>query len=219
MSCCCGPHCSATAAHFGKASAEGDLKRYHTKGLDKRGRHLVQGLVRLGIKDASVLDIGAGVGTMTFELLKHGAASAILADASPAYLESARGEAERTGLQDRVRFEQGNFVETSAGIAAADVVVLDRAVCCYPDWNALLERAASRCRRLLGLTYPRNRPDVRLWIGFENFRRRLSKDDFRAFVHSPDEMHEALRASGLERVSRAHTLVWHVDVYERRPLA
>jgi len=39
-----------------------------------------------------------------------------------------------------------------------------------------------------------------------NFRRRLSKDDFRAFVHPPSEMHEALQASGLERVSRAHTL-------------
>ena len=219
MSCCCGPHCSATAAHFSKASAEGDLKRYHTKGLDKRGRQLLQALVRLGIQNASVLDIGAGVGTMTFELLKHGAMSAVLADAAPAYLESARAEAERTGLQDRIRFEQGNFVETSAGIAPADVVVLDRAVCCYPDWKALLERAASRCRRMLGVTYPWSRPDVRFWIGFENFRRRLSNDDFRAFVHPPDEMHEALQAFGLERVSRAHTLVWHVDVYERRPQA
>ena len=218
MACCCGPHCTATATHFAQSRAEADLKRYHTKGLDKRGQLLLQGLVRLRVQNASVLDIGAGVGAMTFELFKHGATSAVVADAAPAFLQSAREEAERTGVRDQIRFEQGNFVETSDSIAPADVVVLDRAVCCYPDWTTLLERAASRCRRMLGLTYPRNRPDVRFVIGFENFRRRLSKDDFRAFVHRPAEMHEALQASGLERVSRAHTLAWHIDVYERRPL-
>jgi magnesium-protoporphyrin O-methyltransferase len=166
-----------------------------------------------------VLDIGAGVGTMTFELLKHGATAAVMADAAPAFLRSAREEAERTGVRDQIGFEQGNFVETSDHIAAADVVVLDRAVCCYPDWKSLLDRAASRCRRVLGLSYPRNRADVRFMIGFENLRRRLAKDDFRAFVHSPAEMHEALQASGLERVSRARTIAWHVDVYARRPSA
>ena len=216
---CCGPHCSATASHFGQASAEADLKRYHTKGLDKRGRLLLEGLVRLGIEDASVLDIGGGIGTMTFELLKRGATSGVLADAAPAYLEAARAEATRTGVQHRIQFEEGNFVETSDNIAAADVVVLDRAVCCYPDWNTLLERAAVRCRRYLGLTYPWNRPDVRFMLGFENLLRRFSRDDFRAFVHAPAKMHEALQASGLELVSRAHTFFWHIDVYARRPLS
>lgn len=218
MSCCCGPHCAATATHFAQSRAEADLKRYQTKGLDKRGQLLLQGLVRLGVQNASVLDIGAGVGSMTFELLKHGATSAVVADAAPAFLQSARGEAERSGVRNQIRFEQGNFVETSVNIAAADIVVLDRAVCCYPDWQTLLERAASRCRRILGLTYPRNRPDVRLMIGFENLRRRFARDDFRAFVHPPHEMHEALLASGLTRLSRGHTFAWHIDVYERRPL-
>lgn len=216
MSCCGRPDCTATATHFGQVVAEADLKRYQSTGPDKRARLLLQGLVRAGVKGSSVLDIGSGIGVMTFELLKQGAATAVLADAAPAYLDAARAEAARGAVTDRVQFARGNFVDTSRDIAPADVVVLDRVVCCYPEWQALLELAAARCRRVLGVSYPWNRPDIRLMIGFENLRRRLSGNAFRAFVHPPTEMHRTLQNSGLQRVSRAHTFAWHIDVYVRK---
>lgn len=215
MPCCCRSDCNATATHFGQAVAEADLERYRNTGPDKRARLLLQGLVRAGVSGSSVLDIGSGIGVMTFELIKQGAASAVLADAAPKYLDTARVQAAQVGVADRVRFAAGNFVETSKDIAPADVVVLDRAVCCYPDWQSLLECAAARCRRVLGLSYPWNRPDVRLMIGLENLRRRFSGDAFRAFVHPPAAMHAALRRAGLQRVSRANTFAWHIDVYVR----
>jgi magnesium-protoporphyrin O-methyltransferase len=216
MSCCCGKAvCEATAQHFCRAVAEADLKRYRRKGPDKRARLLIEGLTRTGLSGSSVLDVGAGLGMVTFELIKRGARDAVLADASPAYLDAAREETQRFGLTDRIRYVPGDFVETSKDVAPADVVVLDRAVCCYPAWRPLLEEAAARCRHAFGLTYPRPRIAVRLMLGLENLRRRWSGSAFRAFVHPPAEMDTALRQNGLRRVSRAETFFWHVDVYVR----
>jgi magnesium-protoporphyrin O-methyltransferase len=208
---CCGP----AIRHFDQAIAEQDLVRYREKGLDKRARLLVEALLRSGAAGRFVLDVGSGAGTLSFELLNAGVLHATLADASPAYLTAARLEATRLGLSDRVETVVGDFVETAARTPAADIVILDRVVCCYPAWPPLLAAAKSRSRGLLGLTYPRARPDVRLAISFENLRLRMKGDAFRAFVHPPAEMRAALRADGWRLLNRSGTFRWHVELYGR----
>jgi magnesium-protoporphyrin O-methyltransferase len=115
-----------------------------------------------------------------------------------------------------MQFVAGDFVETARNLSSADVVVMDRAVCCYAAWRPFLKAASERCRHRLALTYPRNRPDVKVAIAIENFRRRLKKDDFRAFVHRPREMRAALEADGLARVHETRTLAWTIAIYSRR---
>lgn len=205
--------CDAAARHFDAAVAEKDAAQYRERGLDKRARLLLNALRRAGVSGRTVLDIGSGVGALSFELLTAGASNATLADASPAYMAAARAEAAHAGVLDRLELIQGDFVETVRGIPAADIVVLDRVVCCYPAWTPLLAAAMSRGRALLGLTYPRARADVRLVMAIENLRRRLKGDAFRAFVHPPAAMEAALRANGWRLVSRGGTFVWRVDLY------
>ena len=211
---CCRPDCAATLRHFDESVAQGERQRYRAKGLDKRARKLV-GALGLRIDGASILDVGSGLGLVSFELLTRGAATATLCDASMAYLDAAREEATERGLGDRIRIAEGDFVETAARLGAADVVVLDRSVCCYPAWQPLLEAAAARCTRALGLTYPHHRPDIRAVLAFENLRRRWTGDRFRAFVHDPSAMDGTLRRAGFRRVSQARTFAWKIDVYER----
>jgi magnesium-protoporphyrin O-methyltransferase len=207
--------CDAAARHFDATVAEEDLAQYRERGLEKRARLLMDALRRSGVTGRSVLDIGSGVGAVSFELLKAGASHATLAEASPAYLAAARTEAARAGVTDRLDLIAGDFVDTVNEIPVADIVIMDRVICCYPDWSPLLTAAASRGRALLGLVYPRARPDVRLVIGFDNLRRRLKGDPFRAFVHPPAAMEAALRSSGWRLVSRAGTFVWRVDLFAR----
>lgn len=197
---CCGP----AIHHFDQAIAEGDLARYRKKGLDKRPRLLLEAIRRSGLSGRSVLDVGSGAGTLSLELLKAGATQATLADASPAYLAAAKAEAARANLVDRIDIVSGDFVETVDRISPVDVVVLDRVVCCYPAWSALLAAAMSRSRVLLGLTYPRARAHMRMVFAFDNLRRRLKGDVFRAFVHPPAAMQAALRAGG-----------WHLTTCRR----
>ena len=47
-----------------------------------------------------------------------------------------------------------DIAEDPSGVEPADVVVLHRVVCCYPDYERLLGAAAERARRLLVFSHP-----------------------------------------------------------------
>jgi hypothetical protein len=113
----------------------------------------------------------------------------------------------------------GDFVTIAHQIPVADVVTLDRVVCCYTDYKSLLREAVSRARRGVALSYPRDRWFVRLGVGIENGVRRLRSSAFRAFVHPADDMHRLIRDAGFDLVTRSQTPAWAVDVYARRSVA
>lgn len=215
MQCCRCAGYAAAERQFGPDVAQRDIERYHRKGPDATTR-LLLGSVRDGMPPGgSLLDIGGGVGVVSFELLAGGLTRATLVEASPSYLDAALQEAERRGSADRVCFIAGDFTSLTSGIDAADIVTMHRVICCYPDYVTLLSEAARRCRRVLAFSYPRDRWYVRAWLGFENLRRRVFRNPFRTFVHSPQAMAAILRDAGLQRISRRHTAVWCVDVYGR----
>ena len=210
---CRSSHCVATARHFDGAIAARDLERYLKDGPDLTTRLLLDSLRGSISPESTLLDVGSGIGVVSFELLAAGMGSATLVDASPSYLEVAGVEAQRRGIETRLNLVPGNFVAVAGRFSVADVVVLDRVVCCYPDYRALLESALSRCRGLLGLSYPRDRWYVRAMIGFENLVRRTKGDEFRAFVHPEAALESIVVKAGLRRLSRRSSLVWRADVY------
>jgi magnesium-protoporphyrin O-methyltransferase len=215
VACHCG-RCATINAKFGPSVAEDDLARYHRRGPDDTTRLLLD-QVRSRAAGASLLDIGGGIGVIAHELLGTGAAQAIVVEAADAYRVAAESEAERRGTRARLSVLTGDFVDLSDHVAPADVVTLDRVVCCYPDAEALLSRAADRTRAALALSYPRDRWYVRLVIGLQNLMRRLAGQAFRTFVHSPDRMSATLARGGLRCVARQGTMVWQVETWTRRP--
>jgi hypothetical protein len=136
-------------------------------------------------------------------------------EASTAYLEVARREVGLKFGSRPVQFVRGDFAVIAGTLPDADVVTLDRVVCCYPDAEALLGAAATHTRQVLAFTYPRDRWYVRVMVGLENFLRRLQGKKFRMFVHAPERMAGVLEASGLVRAKQRETLVWMLDVYHR----
>jgi magnesium-protoporphyrin O-methyltransferase len=171
---------------------------------------------REGIEDASVLDIGGGIGAIQFELLDAGAGRATSVEASAAYLRVAREESRRRGLADRIAYEAGDFVELADGVEPADVVTLDRVICCYPDMESLVGRSAERARRVYALVYPQDRWWVGLGIRATNLCMRVSRRAFRAYVHRTKDVDAVARAHGLApRVARRAGPIWQVAVYVR----
>jgi len=131
-------------------------------------------------------------------------------------LDVARAEVELRYEPRPTRFLLGDFATIADTVTDADVVTLDRVVCCYPDAEALLHGAASRTRRLLAFSYPRDRWYMWTLTALENFWRRLRRSSFRTFVHSPEQMQAVLETAGLVRVARQGTFIWVLDLYRRR---
>jgi 2-polyprenyl-3-methyl-5-hydroxy-6-metoxy-1,4-benzoquinol methylase len=211
---CCTGYCAA-AAQFDSKVAERDLRRYRRRGADATTRLIVAELRRWPLEGRHLLDVGGGIGVISCELADTRLASATMVEASPAYWEVARREVGLKFGSRPIQFILGDFAVIADTLLDADVVTLDRVVCCYPDAEALLGAAATRTRQVLALTYPRDRWYVRTIIALENLWLRLTGKKFRAFVHAPERMAAVLEASGLVRATQRGTLVWMLDLYHR----
>jgi magnesium-protoporphyrin O-methyltransferase len=202
-------------AAFDARTARRDLAAYRRDGASGSTKRLIDELLKSDVAGASLLDIGGGVGVIGFELLAAGAERLTNVDASRAYVAVAQREAKRRGVDDRAQFLHGDFVALAAEIEPADVVTLDRVVCCYGDWAALLDHSLARARRLYGLVYPNDRWWMRagIWIG--NLGLRLSGQSFRGFVHPERAIDAHVRAAGFEPSSHHRGWLWQTVVYVR----
>ncbi len=160
------------------------------------------------------------MGDLDPEPLRGAGAERVTAvEAAPAYVAAAREEAGRRNVADRLDLVNGDFVSVAGDVMPADVVTMDRVVCCYPAYQPLLEAALRRSRRLLAFSYPRDRWYVRAAVGMQNLSRALFRNPFRGFVHSARAMEALLEQHGFVRLRRHETLKWSADLYVRADAA
>jgi len=207
--------CEITDNAFGEAEARSALKSYSRNGPANQTRLILEALRSLGLKNADLLDIGGGIGAIHHELLEDVVHAATHVDASSAYLKEAKAEATRRGHSERVNFIHADFTDVAADLPEADIVTLDRVVCCYPDVRGLLEAAANHSRKALALTYPREVWYMQFGLSVINFFQRLRKDPFRVFLHPIAEMDSLIKREGFERVSLRRLFIWEMALYQR----
>lgn len=213
MAGCCNPR--GCDGFFTPRMARRAAKRYREQGIDKTARRMLAFLEQQGIEGATVLEVGGGVGELQVELLKRGAARTVNLELSPAYDEEARLLLREAGLEGRAERRLHDLAVDPNGVEPADVVVLHRVVCCYPDYQRLLGAAAERARRLLVFSYPPRNRVSRLLIAAQNLVFRLRRMEFRTFAHPPARMLEVVEQRGLRRAYAHHPLVWQVAGFER----
>lgn len=212
---CCGAFSAAVDGQFTPKKALSELDRYRKEGPGVTTRLLRDGLTDAGLAAGTILDVGAGIGALTLELLARGATSAVAVDASAAYLAAAREEAGRRGRAGVIRFVHGDFVERSIHVADADTVALDRVICCYAHYQPLLEKALSVAVHGFAFSYPRDRWWVHAGGRFENTLRQLRSNPFRTVVHPVAAMQRMIDDAGFMLVSHRQTRIWSADVYRR----
>lgn len=207
--------CDGIAQCFGTQRVMNELARYRKRGAAKSTRLLVEALRIQGVEGLTLLDIGGGIGAIIHGLLHSGARQATDVDASAAYLTAARDEAERQGLAEHISFHHGDFVALAPTLSAADIVTLDRVICCYDDMPTLVHLSAARAARLYGVVYPRDAWWLRLFIRMQNVFMRARHTHMRFYVHATAAVDAAVRAQGLERRFYRTTGPWQVVVYAR----
>jgi magnesium-protoporphyrin O-methyltransferase len=214
VSGCCDP--SGYWREFNERTARRNAEAYKRNGLDPAARRLVTHLRGEGLSGATVLEVGGGIGSVLLELLRAGAARATNVELSPEYETVATDLAREAGLADRIERRVGDFAQIAATVEPADVVVLHRVVCCYPDLDRLLGSAADRARRALALTFPRDALWTRLALPLGNAWFGLTRCPFRVFLHAPERIERIAAARGLRPAFRHTGLIWQSAVYARR---
>ncbi len=200
---------------FDKKTARRELRKYRRRGPSRTTRALIDALEKQGVKGATLLDIGGGVGAIQHALLADGVTKALHVDASAAYIEASREEARRRGHEDRVDYRYGDFVALAPEIDAVDVVTLDRVICCYEDMRSLVTTSAQRAKRLYGVVYPRSTSFVRFLVVLFNLFLRITRKTFRVYVHPTDDVEAEITRDGLRRSFHREFLFWQVAVFAR----
>jgi magnesium-protoporphyrin O-methyltransferase len=195
---------------FSSRFARRQSRRYHRRGLTPAAQGIVDFATAQGITGATVLEIGGGVGQIQVELLRRGAAHVTNLEISENYEAEAARLLAQAGMADRVTRRFLDIAEAPDEVEPADVVVLHRVVCCYPDYARLLGVAAGHARRTLVYSHPAANLVNRVQFGAENLYRRLTGNDFRAFIHPPEGMVRAAQSDGLAVAYRRHARDWDV---------
>jgi hypothetical protein len=99
---------------------------------------------------------------------------------------------------------------TPEAVEPADIVVLHRVVCCYPDITRLLGAAAGRSRRAVVFSYPVRTLLMRLSVRAVNAWSALNRSPYRMFAHTADDMLAVLSARGFETRYRASSGPWRI---------
>jgi len=191
-------------------------RRFEKKGPEPSQKHLLTGLEQAGFANASLLEIGCGVGYLHQTLLGRGASSAVGIDLAPRMLAEARQWARDRQLQGRTHYIEGDFTECADDIGVADITLLDKVVCCYPDADSLIHKALDKTRKVIALTYPRDRMLTRtgemIMLGIT----KIFRFDFRGYVHNPAQIEQWIREEGYRKSFQDQTMLWLTQVYVRQ---
>ncbi|MET0764625.1 MAG: class I SAM-dependent methyltransferase [Blastococcus sp.] len=210
---CCDPRgCDRT---FGAGFSRRSAAHYRKRGLNTTARAIVGLLDETGVAGATVLEIGGGAGEIQLELLKRGAASATNLELSPAYEPEAAALIAEAGFSGRVQRRLVDIATDPGAVPSADIVVLNRVVCCYPDYATLLAAAADHARRQLVFSHPPRNAVSRAVIATQNVLFRIARREFRVFAHPPAAMLAVLAEHGLQLRAVSHGRVWQVAAVTR----
>lgn len=209
---CCTP--AGTARYFTKAARRRE-RVFRRKGLDAQQRILVQALRSQGVEGKSVIEIGCGVGGLHLGLLAAGASHATGVDLAPGMIAQAEENAAALGFERRTEYRCGDFVAMAGEFPQADIVLMDKVVCCYSRPEALLESAVGRTGGVFGISYPRDSFAARAFFVPLSFAGERLRWSFHPYFHDPVRVRRAILATGLRGVMRQETPMWAVELFVR----
>jgi len=210
---CCTPAGYRTI--FGSKTAEREARRYRRRGLPGSARWLVHTLTTAGVKGRSVLEVGGGVGGLQIELLEAGADRSTNVEIIDTYEPAAEALIAERDLGGRVERRIDDFASAAAETPPADLVVLHRVICCYPDAHVLIDAACGHAHERVAITIPRESAWIRVGLGAMNAWLRMRRIAFRSYVHPLEPMLAVAAGRGFRMAERHHGVVWQSFVLER----
>lgn len=215
MSDCCSP--KGYRWIFSEKRAQAEARRYRRRGLDPTSRRIAAFLIQQGIADRTLLEVGGGIGAIQIELLKAGIKRAVNIELTPTYEKAAQALLREAGLLDRAERRVMDFADAGRDVEMADIVIMNRVICCYPDMPKLAGAAADHTREVLVVSFPKERWWTRLVISLGDLALRVARRQFQIFLHSPGEIIATAERRGLKTISNQPSFFWQVAGLRRTP--
>ena len=213
MSDCCTP--KGYRWIFSERSAQREARLYRRRGLDGTSRRIVDFLKKQGVEGRTVLEIGGGIGAIQIELLKAGASRATSIELTPTYEDEANRLLSEAGLSGRVERKVMDFAQAADQVGGADIVVMNRVLCCYHDMPRLAGAAADHAQQTLVMTFPRRTLWLRAGLGVGNGLLWLTRRHFHVFIHRPSEILATSESHGLRPVLSQAGVMWTLAALAR----
>jgi hypothetical protein len=212
MQCCRAGACEEI---FTPGMARRNLENLRRKGLGDLERRMVAIASEPDVEGARVLEIGGGVGALQAELLAAGAAQGEVVEIVAAYEPYARELARERGLEERSSFRVVDVLEEPEAVEPADVVLLNRVVCCSPDGVELARRSAALSTQTLVLSFPRDVFWVRFGLRVVNAGLAVFGRSFRVFAHPRRALVAAAEGEGLSLARGWRGTLWELTAFRR----
>lgn len=214
MSCCC-PH-SQSASKFFSFFAKSYRRRFAKKGFEPSQQQLMDGITQANFADKTLLEIGCGVGHLHQCLLEQGAQHAVGIELATEMIVEATDWAKQRGLENKTKYREGDFIEIASTIETADIVIMDKVVCCYPDADSLIHRSLEKCRESIALTYPRKTWYTRFGVQLLALIMKLLGSNFRPYVHDPIQIEQWITEQGFKKIVQNQTVIWLSQIYQKQ---
>ncbi len=184
---------------FDKKTAKSELKRYLKKGPSKTTTMLLDAILKEGVQGLDFLDIGGGIGAIQYDLIKAGASNGTSIEASSAYFDLVKEEILQNDLAERIDCKYGDFTTIASDVDKADIVTLDKVICCYDDMSKLVMLSSKLARKIYAVIYPRDLWWAKFVLLFMNFYHMIKGSSFRVFIHPTKKVEEIIFGNGLKR--------------------
>ncbi|MHA2156415.1 MAG: class I SAM-dependent methyltransferase [Candidatus Hodarchaeales archaeon] len=215
MSCC---SINGLDKMFNESNAAKELEKYRSKGPTGPTKEILTFFTQERVMGKTLLDIGGGVGIIQHELIKEGIRNAISVEASPAYNNASQLEANAQGHGNKIDYYMGDFTTYSSQLPSTDVVTLDKVICCYPNGEDLVSKSLILSNEYYGLVYPSDNVFVKLGASLLNFYKKLTKKDYRSYVHSREKIHSLIQSNGFDKIFESRSGFMMIEVYKKQAL-
>ena len=210
-------HCCGADSMFDAKTARKQYQQYLKKGPSKVTARMIEQLSAYVDfdRDKSMIDVGGGIGALQWWFLESGGKKTTSVDASSSYIARTREHAEKNDWQDQTHFIMGDIAELDNDIGEADVITMDKVVCCYPDYKSIIKTCRDRSRSLVSLSFPMDGFVAKVISDIGALFIRFKTKNFRPYVHPVAGIRDEFLDNGFVRVDHSLSFPWHIETYQR----
>jgi SAM-dependent methyltransferase len=180
-------------------------------------RLLFEHLEAYGFAGRSVLEVGCGYGRLAVGAALGGAARVTGVELDGEALDEAEELAADEGLEGVIEWVEGDGAEIE--LEKHDIVVLDRAICCYEDGECLVASTAAAAGEVYAITVPESRGLRGAWNWLLYTSMGLwdaLRGNARVYLYDVAKIEQQIAEAGFRLTTRQRLGKWHLGIYERQ---